>query len=353
MTSTAKILPSAIKIVFSESGHLTDGAIFESFADVNRALRAAAAFAPEGGAYRKTEIEITFADGESYTARVDLTREHTLGDVLGGHVSKVLRCRSGRGAPWLSAERYEELLRTDEATMRRLHPDSDPTPWAERFGRFLDTYAIGEEEERAAVGAALSGEEAPASAPVEGASEEVAPAEVASEVKIHANGSGRVLPIEALFSALETATLDPRFEAFGNFVEPLAGGRWRFFGNFHDLSHVFRLTVPDGPLAERLTAAIRENQSRPAYAKAKREGERWEVLRAAGASAAAEVVAVLLEAGAARGWGGAFSISREAKAVRRLADLGVVSFEELGGRTFSLVARLTEKGRALFLEPAE
>lgn len=354
MTSTAKILPREIVIAFSESPRLKDGATFESFAEINRALRSAAVEAPDSGAYRKTEIVITFADGEMYTARLDLTRAHTLGDVLGDHVAQVLRCRSGRGAPWLSAERYEELLRTDEATMRRLHPDSDPTPWAERFGAFLDTYAIGEEEERSASRAALAGASAsaPASAPVE-ANEEEAPGAAASEVKIYANGSGRVLPIEALFSALESATLDPRFEAFGNFIEPLGRWRVRFFGNFYDLSHVFRLDVPAGPLADRLTAAIRANQGRTAYVKACREVRGWEVLRKVGASSAAEVVAVLREAGEARGWEADFALGREVRAVRRLAAHGVVSFEELGGHPPALRARLTGQGRGIFLAPVE
>lgn len=92
---------------------------------------------------------------------------------------------------------------------------------------------------------------------------------------IHSNGSGRVLPIEALLERLATHPLDRTFEAFGNFVqldpvngrgEPMTGpGGAAFFGNFLTYSHVFRLDTDDPDLIARLTAAIHANQQRPDY----------------------------------------------------------------------------------------
>lgn len=86
---------------------------------------------------------------------------------------------------------------------------------------------------------------------------------------IHSNGSGRILPIEELFSRLQSEPLDRTFDddRFGRFVyahdtEP---GVVCFFGNFHTYSHVFNICTDDAELIERLTAAIRLNQQRPDY----------------------------------------------------------------------------------------
>ena len=108
---------------------------------------------------------------------------------------------------------------------------------------------------------------------------------------IQSNGSGYVLPLDALFSRLETDTLDPRFEDYGNFIfiNPQAAvdagygpdGKTiyretgpcypdmpdavEFWGNFLTYSHVFRIATDDPELISKLTKAIRANQSRPDY----------------------------------------------------------------------------------------
>ena len=97
---------------------------------------------------------------------------------------------------------------------------------------------------------------------------------------IHSNGSkwGGQEPdnIERLLAVLADYPLDRSFEAFGNFAsrnavnrrgKPLDGipGNYHFFGNFHGLSHVFRITTDDEEIGERLTAAICANQERPDY----------------------------------------------------------------------------------------
>jgi hypothetical protein len=102
-------------------------------------------------------------------------------------------------------------------------------------------------------------------------------------LNIISNGSkwGGELPdsIEALFDRLKTNTLDPTFEAYGNFVETDKGVTG-FFGNFYDYSHVFQIETTDKALIKRLTDAIRANQQTKGYADARKgvaERKRLEV----------------------------------------------------------------------------
>jgi len=90
---------------------------------------------------------------------------------------------------------------------------------------------------------------------------------------IHSNGSKwageEPNSLETLFENLERYTLDSVFEDYGNFAHMVAG-RAYFFGNFADLSGVFRLDTNDPALIKRLTKAIRANQATPRYAEEKR-----------------------------------------------------------------------------------
>lgn len=81
--------------------------------------------------------------------------------------------------------------------------------------------------------------------------------------------------LEELFERLAQHPLTRDFEAFGDFVitdpqnergEPLApaGTVW-FWGNFFTYSHVFHVETDDPALIERLTSAIRANQTRDDY----------------------------------------------------------------------------------------
>lgn len=88
---------------------------------------------------------------------------------------------------------------------------------------------------------------------------------------IRSNGGGTMLPIDALFTRLETDVLDPTFEEYGNFIEQMEGGGVSFFGNFHTYSHVFNIETHDAALIERLSALILANQATDAYAAAKVE----------------------------------------------------------------------------------
>ncbi len=97
----------------------------------------------------------------------------------------------------------------------------------------------------------------------------------------------------SLLKHLAVHTLEPDFEAYGNFINTnLCRAKWdadqnrwvddpaqpiypdtpgmvRFFGNFHDYSAVFRIDTNDQALIDQLTAAIRANQQTPAYLAAK------------------------------------------------------------------------------------
>ena len=91
--------------------------------------------------------------------------------------------------------------------------------------------------------------------------------------EIISNGAGNAQPIETLFARLESDTLDPTFEAFGNFIttDGLPPRMTDFFGNFWTYSHVFNVVTDDPDLINRLSTAIRTNQSTDAYKKARAE----------------------------------------------------------------------------------
>lgn len=76
--------------------------------------------------------------------------------------------------------------------------------------------------------------------------------------------------IAALFTALAEHPLDPAFEEIGDFADE----EGRFFGDFFDVAGAFSIDTIDTALIERLTAAIRANQTTPAYEAAKAEQAR-------------------------------------------------------------------------------
>jgi hypothetical protein len=93
-------------------------------------------------------------------------------------------------------------------------------------------------------------------------------------VKIIANGSkwlgSSPDSLEVLLDILKKHTLDPRLESRGNFYFPCAEGPVCAFGNFLEVSHVFRIEGTDEELKE-LKEAIRANQASPVYLKVKGE----------------------------------------------------------------------------------
>ena len=89
---------------------------------------------------------------------------------------------------------------------------------------------------------------------------------------IYSNGShcsGEALDtIDQLCTVLTTNTLDPMFERYGNFITA-EDDHIHFFGNFFDISHVFRLDCDDSDVVYKLETLIRANQKTPAYLNAK------------------------------------------------------------------------------------
>ena len=80
-------------------------------------------------------------------------------------------------------------------------------------------------------------------------------------LKIISNGSGLAQSIESLFEVLDGYQLMPSH----NGIVAEGQGRYRFFGNFVRLSHVFHIITDDLALIQRLTAAIKRNRLRPDY----------------------------------------------------------------------------------------
>ncbi|QSF43506.1 hypothetical protein [Paenibacillus tianjinensis] len=90
--------------------------------------------------------------------------------------------------------------------------------------------------------------------------------------------------IDTLIEKMNTYTLDPTFEEYGNFATDFNPKMWTdenkkykgmtcFFGNFHSLSNVFRIYTNDPEVIDRLTQAIRSNQLTEAYRAARVEIE--------------------------------------------------------------------------------
>lgn len=96
--------------------------------------------------------------------------------------------------------------------------------------------------------------------------------------------------LDALLGMLETHTLDPRFEAYGNFIyphrqcrstrnpvtrervyedvgpmDPEHPGDVHVWGNFFDYSYAFSIITDEPEVVERLTTAIRANQATDRY----------------------------------------------------------------------------------------
>jgi hypothetical protein len=106
-----------------------------------------------------------------------------------------------------------------------------------------------------------------------------------SRTIIESNGSKflgeEVDGIEVLKERLKDCTLHPMFEAFGDFIQspeevefikpcPELEGLHLIWGNFHDISHVFRVWTNDLELVEELTALINLNKESQGYKDAKR-----------------------------------------------------------------------------------
>lgn len=87
--------------------------------------------------------------------------------------------------------------------------------------------------------------------------------------------------VERIVANCEQYTLDPTFEAYGNFADirpewvgeaaKKYAGCVNFWGNFYDFSGVFNIITNNAAVISRLTEAIRRNQATAEYAAAKAE----------------------------------------------------------------------------------
>ena len=126
----------------------------------------------------------------------------------------------------------------------------------------------------------------------------------ASRLYVHLNGPDLTLPdndsLLILLTLLQSHTLDPFFEDYGNFMVPCreahkgefdadtceysytdvgpiyddAPEAVRFFGNFVDVEHPFKVDTDDPQLIGVLLDAIRRNQQRSGYLDARSESSR-------------------------------------------------------------------------------
>lgn len=124
-----------IRILSSETGMVGPGDTLATWTEANRALQGAALCAPRDSGYYKVRLRVTWQDGETYEARVDLDSEHASPFLLSDHVRRHCEMSSGRAHPGrLTAEQWAIYLAqrgTDCAA----------------FGRILDTRALSDAPE--------------------------------------------------------------------------------------------------------------------------------------------------------------------------------------------------------------
>lgn len=132
----SKIPLKTIEIGFSESSHLREGT-FSRYQDVDDALRAAARFAPAGGAYDTIDIKVTWVDGQTYDFRFDLTRDHASSeDILADRMRTALHMYAGLSHPnHLTKEAWLNFLRAAKADLAAAQ-------------RLLESYQIGDDTPR-------------------------------------------------------------------------------------------------------------------------------------------------------------------------------------------------------------
>jgi hypothetical protein len=72
-----KIKVKSIQFLWSESGYIQDKTIVNTFSEAEQLIHNAALNAPNDGSYDKTKIQVTWSDGFSYTARIDIQCKHS------------------------------------------------------------------------------------------------------------------------------------------------------------------------------------------------------------------------------------------------------------------------------------
>ena len=131
-TATASKIPaSSIAITRAEGpARLCKTRVFKTWKNASAALLAAAHTYPEGGCYDKHDLVVTFADGETYSGRLDCKRDGGDCDVA-LHVREYVEFLAGARKPdHMSEEQYLEHMRRD------------PNQMGEALA-FLATYQIG------------------------------------------------------------------------------------------------------------------------------------------------------------------------------------------------------------------
>ncbi len=114
--------------------------------------------------------------------------------------------------------------------------------------------------------------------------DETAHAAKSPQILVVSNGSqwngGEPATVGELLELLKKEPLDPTFEDYGNFADNcpiscktdkpmLPAGWWSFWGNFHNVSHVFKIVTNDAEAIHDLRQAILANQASPGYKQAR------------------------------------------------------------------------------------
>lgn len=105
-TATQKIAAVQIEFNFSEAGWPIANRIFKGtktltcWQQANKAIFRHAFTMDPRGSYDKTDFRVTFADGDTYTGRIDISnRDHAVAAPLSNHIASHCAFASGRSCP--------------------------------------------------------------------------------------------------------------------------------------------------------------------------------------------------------------------------------------------------------------
>jgi hypothetical protein len=133
---SAKIPAVSIRFDWSESPYIEDGLTVSTFAEADQVVcMAARHMNPSRGGYDKTSFIITYADGETYEGRIDITPQDAHKDApLTEHVRYFVECSAGLRKPaHYTVEEWEQWRASE------WHKQREPQ-WRE----FHNKYAIGD-----------------------------------------------------------------------------------------------------------------------------------------------------------------------------------------------------------------
>lgn len=117
-----KIPVKSIEFVWSEASCVKDNTIVKTFAEANAIIMHISAQASPEGGYNKTQIKLTFEDGNTYSFRYDVQYSDPYGCDLSKRIMNALTCYAGLRKPThMTENEYSALLKMYNCVEQSLH----------------------------------------------------------------------------------------------------------------------------------------------------------------------------------------------------------------------------------------